>query len=64
MNRVEHHNKPYYADLRYRTFSHKDSARFTACAILILTATWAPAVLSDMQAYGYVDPTGLVNRGF
>jgi soluble lytic murein transglycosylase len=64
MNRVEHHSKSYYyADLRHRTFSHKGSAKFTACAVLILTATWVPSVLSDMQAYGYVDPTGLVNHG-
>jgi len=37
MNRVEHHNKPYYADLKYRTFSHKGSARYTACAFLTVT---------------------------
>ena len=63
MNRVEHHNKPYYADLKYRTFSHKGSARYTACAFLIVTATWAPSVLSDVQVYRSVDPTGLVSHG-
>ena len=63
MNRIEHHNKSYYANLRHRTFSHKGSSKYTACAVLILTATWAPSVFSDTQAYGYVRPAGLVNHG-
>ena len=64
MNRVAHHNKPYYyADLRYRTFRHKGSAGLIACALLILMTTWAPSVLSDVQVYGYVGPTGLVSHG-
>mgnify|MGYP001608107911 FL=1 len=63
MNRVEYHNKPYYADLKHRTFNHKGSARFTACVFLILTAAWGPSVLSDAQAYGYIGPAGLVIPG-
>ena len=63
MNRVEHHSESYYADLRHRTFSHRGSAKFTACVVLILTATWTPSILSDMKADGFVGPTGLVNQG-
>ena len=63
MNRVEYHNKPYYADLKHRIFSHTGSAIFTACVFLILTAAWEPSVLSDVQAYGYIGPAGLVNHG-
>ncbi len=66
MNRVERHTEPYYDDLDHddlgrRTFSHKGSARFTACAVVILTATWAPSVLSDVQVFGYAGPTELVS---
>ena len=62
MGRVEHHNEPYYCDdVEHRTISHKSSTRFTACAVLILTATWAPSVISDVQVYGYVGPMGLVS---
>ena len=60
MNRVELHNEPSYDDLGCRTFSLKGSARFAACAVVILMATWAPSVLADAQVYGYVGPTGLV----
>jgi len=61
MNRIELHNEPYRDDSRRRTFSLKGSARFTACAVVILMATSAPAVLADSQLYGDVDPTGLVS---
>ena len=57
MNRVERHNEPYRDDSRRRTFSHMGSARFLACAVVILMATWTPSVLADAQVYGYVGPT-------
>jgi len=61
MNRVELHNEPSCSDdSGHRAFSHKGAARSTACAFLILTATWAPSVLSDAQAYGYIGPAELV----
>jgi soluble lytic murein transglycosylase len=37
------------------------SARFLACAVVLLMATSAPSVLADALVYGYVGPTGLVN---
>ncbi len=66
MNRVERHTEPYYDDLDHddlgrQTFSRDGSARFLACAVVILMTTWAPSVLADAQVYGYVGPTGLVN---
>jgi soluble lytic murein transglycosylase-like protein len=60
MNRVEHHNEPYHVDMGRRTFSHKGLARYVVCAVFILTATWAPVVLADAQAYEYVGPLRLV----
>lgn len=61
MDRIEHHNKSYYNDLRHRAFSHKNSARFSACVVLILTATWAPSITSDVQVHEYVGPMELVD---
>lgn len=61
MNRVEHHNEPPYNDLGCRTLIHKGSAIFTACAVVILTATWTPSVLSDVQIEEYVGPMELVD---
>jgi len=61
MNRVELHNQPYSDDSGHRTFSLKGSARFLACAVVILMATSAPSVLADAQVYGYVGPTGLAS---
>ena len=61
MNRVELHNPPYSDDSGHRTFSLKGSARFLACAVVILMATSAPSVLADAQVYGYVGPKGLVS---
>ena len=61
MNRVECHTEP-YDNLGRRTFSHKGSARFTLGAVVILTATWAPSVLSDVQVFGYAGPTELVSH--
>ena len=60
MNRVERHNEPSYDALGCRTFSHKGSAIFSACAVVILTATWTPSVLSDVQVDEYVGPMELV----
>jgi soluble lytic murein transglycosylase-like protein len=60
MNRVEHHNEPYHDDVGRRTFRHKGLARYIACAVLILTATCAPVVLADAQAYEYVGSSRLV----
>ncbi|MEP6958839.1 MAG: lytic transglycosylase domain-containing protein [Nitrospirota bacterium] len=37
------------------------SARFLACAVVILLAISAPSVLIESLVYGYVRPTGLVN---
>jgi len=61
MDRIEHHNKSYYNDMGHEVFSHKNSARLTACAVLILTATWAPSITSDVQVYEYVGPMELVD---
>ncbi len=47
MNRVEHHNEPYHDDVEHRIFSHMGAARYTACPVLILTATWATVILAD-----------------
>jgi soluble lytic murein transglycosylase len=60
MNWVERHNEPSYDALGCRTFSHKGSAIFSACAVVILTATWTPSVLSDVQVDEYVGPMELV----
>lgn len=61
MNRVELHSEPYDESGR-RTFSLIiGSARFLACAVVILMAMSAPSILSDAQVYGYVGPTGLVS---
>lgn len=61
MDKVEHHNKPYYDDLEHRIISLKGSVRFTVCAVLILTATWAPSVITDVQVDEYVGPMELVD---
>jgi len=61
MNRVELHNGPYSDDLGRRALRPMGSARFLACAVVLLMATSAPSVLADALVYGYVGPTGLVN---
>ena len=61
MNMVKLHNEPYGDDSGRRTFSLKGSARFLACAVMILMATSAPSVFVDARVYGYVGPTGLVS---
>jgi soluble lytic murein transglycosylase-like protein len=61
MNRVKPHNEPSYDALGCRTFSHKGSAIFSACVVVILTATWTPSVLSDVQVDEYVGPMELVD---
>jgi soluble lytic murein transglycosylase-like protein len=61
MNKVENHNEPDHDDSGHWELSHKSSVRFTARTVLILMATWAPFVLSDMQVYAYVGPIGLVS---
>jgi soluble lytic murein transglycosylase-like protein len=61
MNRVELHNEPYSDDSGRRAFSRMGSARFLACAVVILMANSASAVLAEVQLYGYVRPTGRVN---
>jgi len=61
MNRVEHHNEPPSEDLGCRTLNHKGSAIFIACTVIILTATWTPSVLSDVQVEEYVGPMELVD---
>ena len=63
MNRGNLQNEPYpYSDdLGRRTFCLKNSARFAACAVMILMVNSAPAVLADAPIYGYVDPTGQVS---
>ena len=61
MNRVEHHNEPYHDDVEHRIFSHMGAARYTACPVLILTATWATVIPADPSLYGYVGPARLVS---
>ena len=61
MNRVELHNGPYSDDLGRRTLRPMGSARFLACAAVLLMATSVPSVLADALVYGYVGPTGPVN---
>ena len=61
MNRVELHNEPYSNDSGLWAFSHMGSARFLACAVVILMATLPPSVLADEQVYGFVGPTGLMS---
>jgi soluble lytic murein transglycosylase-like protein len=61
MNRVELHKEPYSDDSGRRAFSLMGSARFLACAVVILMANSASAVLAEVQLYGYVRPTGRVN---
>ena len=61
MNRAEYHTEPNHNGLGHRTLSHKGSARYIACVILMLTAIWAPFVLADAQTYEYVDPARLVS---
>jgi soluble lytic murein transglycosylase-like protein len=61
MNRIERHNEPSYDALGGRAFSHKGSAIFSACAVVILTATWTPSALSDVQVDEYVGPMELVD---
>lgn len=61
MNRVEHRHEPYYNDLGCRALSHKSFAGRIIYAVLMLTATWTPCVLTDAQAYEYLGPTSLVS---
>ena len=62
MNRVELHNEPYNSnDSGQWAFSLIGSAKFLACAVVILMATLPPSVLADEQVYGYVGPTGLMS---
>ena len=61
MNRVELLSEPYRDDSGRRTLRQMGSARFLACAVVILIATWAPSVLADAPVYGYVGPTGQVS---
>lgn len=61
MNRVELHNEIYNSDdSRLRTFSRMDSARFLACAVVLLMATSTPSVLAEAQVYEFIAPMGLV----
>ena len=62
MNKVErHHVSSCSDDLGCRAFSHKGSAIFSAWAVVLLTATWTPSVLSDAQVDEYVGPMELVD---
>ena len=61
MNRIALHNEPYSDNSGRRTLRPMGSARFLACAVVILMATSTPFVLTDALVYGYVGPTGLVN---
>lgn len=47
--------------MRDRMFGQKSPTRYAACAFLILTATWTPSVLSNVQANEYIGLTGLVS---
>jgi soluble lytic murein transglycosylase-like protein len=37
-----------------------DSARFLACAVLLVIATSTPSVLAEAQVYEYIGPVGLI----
>src|SRR4029079_5927796 len=58
MMRVELHDKLSGADSGCRV---RGSARYLACAVVIMMATTTPVVLPDTLVYGYASPTGLVN---
>ena len=58
MNTCEFHNEPYRDDSGRRTFALMGSARFLACAGVVLMATSVPSILADAQVYGYVGPMG------
>jgi hypothetical protein len=57
MNEVDHHSKPYHADLGFRIVARTGSSIYSICAIFILTAIWIPSVHADVKARTYFDPT-------
>jgi len=61
MMRVELHNKLSSDDSGCRALRPMGSARYLACAVVIMMATTTPVVLPDTLVYGYASPTGLVN---
>ena len=61
MMRVAPHNKLSSDDSGCRALRPMGSARYLACAVVIMMATTTPVVLPDTLVYGYASPTGLVN---
>ena len=55
INTVGHRNQSQHDGLGYRTVNQHDAARYAACVMLVLAATWAPFALADAQAYEYAD---------
>ena len=61
MKSVELHNKLSSDDPECRALRPVGSARYLACAVVIMIAITTPVVLPDTLVYGYASPTGLVN---
>src|SRR3977135_1604972 len=61
MKNVELHNKLPSDDSGCRAIRPMGSARYFACAVVIMMATTTPVVLPDTLVYGYASPTGLLN---
>jgi soluble lytic murein transglycosylase-like protein len=55
MNTVWQHNQSQHDGLGHRTVNQNRAARYAACVMLVLAATWAPFTLADAQAYEYAD---------
>jgi soluble lytic murein transglycosylase-like protein len=55
MNKARHHNQSQHNGLGYRTVNQNRAARYTACVMLVLAATWPPCALAGAQAYNYAD---------
>ena len=55
MDKVGHHNQSQHEGLGHRTVNQNRAARYAACVMLVLAATWAPFALADAQAYEYAD---------
>src|SRR4029079_7980491 len=61
MKRVKLHNKLTSDDTGCQVLRPMGSARYLACAVVIMRATTTPVVLPDTLVYGYASPTGLLN---
>ena len=64
MNKVGHDTQSQHDGLGHRTVKQNRVARYTACVMLVLAATWPPFALAGAQAYDYADAArqmGLAN---